>query len=63
MHHVLWCIVLFARKVEQEGFKVAISSLTVRADDSELSKRATEVNKDQQDTKKVLPTKRLGLYQ
>ena len=43
-HHVLWCRILFAREVEQEGISVAISSLTARADDSELSKRATEVN-------------------
>jgi len=35
---------LFAREVEQEGISVAISSLTASADDSELSKRATEVN-------------------
>ena len=44
IHHVLWCRILFAREVEQEGISVAISSLTASADDSELSKRATEVN-------------------
>ena len=44
IHHVLWCRILFAREVEQEGISVAISSLTARADDSELSKRAAEIN-------------------
>lgn len=31
--------------VDQEGISVAISSLTVRADDNELAKRVKEVNK------------------
>ena len=38
-------IVDLARMVEQEGISTAISSITTRADDPELSKRATEVNK------------------
>ena len=38
-------IVDLAREVDQEGVSPAISSLTTRADDSELAKRVTEVNK------------------
>ena len=38
-------IVDLARMVEHEGISTAISSITARADDPELSKRATEVNK------------------
>ena len=44
--------------VDQEGISVAISSLTARADDNELAKRAKEVNID---SKEVLPPKRMGL--
>lgn len=38
-------IVDIGRMVDQEGISVAISSLTARADDSELAKRVKEVNK------------------
>ena len=38
-------IVDIGRMVDREGISVAISSLTARADDNELAKRAKEVNK------------------